>query len=160
MHCPFCNTEDTKVVDSRLLREGNQIRRRRECEHCKERFTTYETAVLSLPRIVKRDETRDLFSEEKLRLGMLKALEKRPVSVEKIENAIARLTRKALTVNEGEISSAQLGEWVMEELYQLDPVAYVRFASVYHSFQDIEAFRREITRLTKYDKRTKTKNER
>lgn len=155
MYCPFCHTEDTKVIDSRLLREGNQTRRRRECPDCKERFTTYETAELTLPRIIKRDGRRAVFSEEKLRAGMLRALEKRPVSTEQIEAAIGRIIRKATTCGEREIPSAQLGEWVMEELYQLDQVAYVRFASVYRCFQDIDEFRIEISRLTKYARRPK-----
>lgn len=158
MYCPFCNADDTKVIDSRLIREGNQTRRRRECPDCKERFTTYEIAELSLPRIIKRDGRRAPFAEEKLRAGMLRALEKRPVSVEQIETAIARIIRKAMTSGEREISSSQIGEWVMEELQQLDQVAYVRFASVYRCFQDIDEFRREISRLTRYAKRTKTKS--
>lgn len=153
MYCPFCNLSDTKVIDSRLIRESNQTRRRRECPDCKERFTTYETAELSLPRIVKRDGRRSPFNEEKLRSGILRALEKRPVSVEQVENAIARILRKAMTLSEREIPSSQLGEWVMEELRQLDQVAYVRFASVYRSFQDINEFKKEISRLTKHAKR-------
>lgn len=158
MYCPFCNAGDTKVIDSRLIREGNQTRRRRECPDCKERFTTYESAELSLPRVIKRDGRRAPFSEEKLRAGMLRALEKRPVSVEQIETAIARIFRKAMTCGEREIPSSQIGEWVMEELHQLDQVAYVRFASVYRCFQDIDEFRREISKLTRYAKRTKTKS--
>ncbi|TAK73014.1 MAG: transcriptional regulator NrdR [Gammaproteobacteria bacterium] len=157
MYCPFCNADDTKVIDSRLIREGNQTRRRRECPDCKERFTTYETAELTLPRIIKRDGRRAPFSEEKLRAGMLRALEKRPVSTEQIETAIARIMRKAMTSGEREIPSSQMGEWVMEELHQLDQVAYVRFASVYRCFQDIDEFHREIRRLTQHAKR-KTKS--
>lgn len=157
MYCPFCNADDTKVIDSRLIREGNQTRRRRECPDCKERFTTYEMAELSLPRIIKRDGRRAPFSEEKMRAGMLRALEKRPVSIEQIETAIARIFRKAMTSGEREIPSAQIGEWAMEELHQLDQVAYVRFASVYRCFQDIDEFRKEITKLTRYAKRTKTR---
>jgi transcriptional repressor NrdR len=155
MDCPFCNANDTKVIDSRLIREGNQTRRRRECSDCQERFTTYETAELSLPRVIKRDGRRAPFSETKLRAGMLRALEKRPVGIEQMETAIARLIRKAMTSGEREIPSAQIGEWVMEELQQLDQVAYVRFASVYRCFQDIDEFRREISRLTRYAKRSK-----
>jgi transcriptional repressor NrdR len=158
MYCPFCNADDTKVIDSRLIREGNQTRRRRECPGCKERFTTYEAAELSLPRVIKRDGRRALFSEEKLRAGMLRALEKRPVSVEQIETAIARIFRKAMTSGEREIPTSQVGEWVMEELHQLDQVAYVRFASVYRCFQDINEFQREISRLTRHAKRSKTKS--
>ncbi len=158
MYCPFCNAGDTKVIDSRLIRDGNQTRRRRECDDCNERFTTYEVAELSLPRIIKRDGRRAPYSEEKLRAGMLRALEKRPVSVEQIETAIARIIRKAMTSGEREIPSSQIGEWVMEELHQLDQVAYVRFASVYRCFQDIDEFRREITKLTRYAKRTEPKS--
>jgi transcriptional repressor NrdR len=157
MYCPFCQTGDTKVIDSRLIREGNQTRRRRECPECEERFTTYETAELSLPRVIKRDGRRAPFSEEKLRSGMLRALEKRPVSVEQIETAIVHIIRKAMTSGEREIPSPHIGEWVMEELHQLDQVAYVRFASVYRCFQDIDEFRREISRLTRHAKRIQTK---
>lgn len=159
MYCPFCNTVDTKVIDSRLLREGNQIRRRRECPTCEERFTTYESAELTLPRIIKRDGRRSPFSEEKLRAGILRALEKRPVSTEQIENAIARIIRLAMTSGEREISSSKIGEWVMEELQQLDQVAYVRFASVYRSFEDIDEFRKEISRLTRHAKKLKPESE-
>jgi transcriptional repressor NrdR len=149
MYCPFCYANDTKVTDSRLISEGNQVRRRRECLICKERFTTYETAELSLPRVIKRDGRRDLFHEEKLRGGILRALEKRPVALENIENAIHRIIQKSRTCGEREISTQQIGEWVMEELHNLDQVAYVRFASVYRSFQDIKEFREEVSRLEK-----------
>ncbi len=152
MYCPFCNADDTKVTDSRLMSEGNQIRRRRECIHCKERFTTYETAELSLPRVIKRDGRRDAFNEDKLRAGMQRALEKRPISSEAIENAISRILHKSRACGEREIPSAQIGEWVMEELHNLDQVAYVRFASVYRSFQDIKEFREEISRLENHTK--------
>jgi len=158
MYCPFCHAGDTKVIDSRLIREGNQTRRRRECPACKERFTTYEAAELSLPRVIKRDGRRAPFNEDKLRAGMLRAMEKRPVSIEQIETAIVRIIRRAMTSGEREIPSSHVGEWVMEELHQLDQVAYVRFASVYRCFQDIDEFRREISRLTRYAKRTKPKS--
>jgi transcriptional repressor NrdR len=154
MYCPFCNANDTKVTDSRLIRENNQVRRRRECLDCKERFTTYESAELSLPRLIKRDGRRDPFNESKLRAGLSRALEKRPISLEQVETAICQIIRKARTHGEREIPSALVGEWVMEELHNLDQVAYVRFASVYRSFQDINEFREEITRL-----QTKTKPE-
>lgn len=147
MYCPFCNANDTKVTDSRLMRETNQVRRRRECLICKERFTTYETAELALPSVIKRDDRRDSFSEEKLRAGILRALEKRPVSLEQIESAISHIIHKARASGEREIPSKQIGEWVMHELRNLDQVAYVRFASVYRSFQDIKEFREEISRL-------------
>jgi len=152
MYCPFCNANDTKVTDSRLIRESNQIRRRRECIICKERFTTYENAELELPRVIKRDGRRDLFNEDKLRAGILRALEKRPISLEQIENAVSRILHKSRVLGEREIAAQQLGEWVMEELQYLDQVAYVRFASVYRSFQDIQEFREEISRLEKHNK--------
>jgi len=157
MYCPFCNANDTKVIDSRLISEGNQTRRRRECPDCKERFTTYETAELSFPRVIKTDGRRTHFSEEKLRAGILRALEKRPVSFEEIEIAISRLLRKAMTSGEREIASSKLGEWVMDELKQLDQVAYVRFASVYRSFQDIDEFRKEVSKLARDAKKEKSK---
>ncbi len=157
MYCPFCNANDTKVIDSRLIREGNQTRRRRECPDCKERFTTYEAAELSLPRVAKRDGRRTAFNEDKLRAGLLRALEKRPVSIEQIETAIARIIKKAVMCGDREVPSSHIGEWVMEELHQLDQVAYVRFASVYRSFEDINAFQKEISRLTRHAKRTETK---
>lgn len=160
MYCPFCHAIDTKVIDSRLMREGNQIRRRRECPDCTERFTTYESAELTLPRLIKRDGRRAPFDEEKLRAGMLRSLEKRPVSTEQIESAIARILLKAMRSGEREISTAQVGEWVMEELQLLDQVAYVRFASVYKSFQDIDEFKKEISRLTQYAKRKPKKTHR
>jgi transcriptional repressor NrdR len=152
MYCPFCNANDTKVTDSRLIRESNQIRRRRECIFCKERFTTYENAELALPRIIKRDGRRDLFNEDKLRAGILRALEKRPISLEQIENAISRIIHKSRASGERELAAEQIGEWVMEELRHLDQVAYVRFASVYRSFQDIKEFREEISRLENHNK--------
>lgn len=151
MYCPFCNANDTKVTDSRLIREGNQVRRRRECLICKERFTTYEMAELTLPRIIKRDGRRDLFNEEKLRAGIMRALEKRPVSLEQIENALNHIIHQAHACGEREITSQQIGEWVMNELRKLDQVAYVRFASVYRSFQDIKEFREEVSRLENHN---------
>ncbi len=152
MYCPFCNANDTKVNDSRVMRETNQVRRRRECLICKERFTTYETAELSLPSVIKRDGRRDHFNEEKLRAGILRALEKRPVGLEYIENAIGHILHKARASGEREIASQQIGEWVMNELRNLDQVAYVRFASVYRSFQDIKEFQDEISRLENHNK--------
>lgn len=150
MYCPFCSADDTKVTDSRLIHEGNQVRRRRECFICKERFTTYETAELDLPRIIKRDGRRDVFSEDKLRAGIQRALEKRPISSERIEEIMNHVIRKARTSVEREIPSKQLGEWVMEELRHIDQVAYVRFASVYRSFQDLNEFREEIRLLEQH----------
>jgi transcriptional repressor NrdR len=147
MRCPFCDAQDTRVIDSRLAGGGDQIRRRRECLSCAERFTTYETAELSLPRIVKRDARREPFDEAKLRTGMLHALEKRPVATEHFEAAVNRVKRRMLAAGEREISADNIGEWVMEELRTLDQVAYVRFASVYRSFQDVQAFREIIEGL-------------
>jgi len=147
MRCPFCEAQETKVVDSRLASEGGQVRRRRECLTCAERFTTYESAELVMPRVVKSDGDREEFSEEKLRSGIRRALEKRPVSTEDIERAIQRIIHKIRTQGEREVSTRDLGEWVMSELHDLDQVAYVRFASVYRSFEDVHAFREVIDRL-------------
>ena len=147
MRCPFCGGMDTKVIDSRLAGEGSQVRRRRECTACGDRFTTYETAELLMPRIVKSDGTREPFNEEKLLTGVLRALEKRPVATERVHAAVSRMQHRLQSCGEREIQSRQLGEWVMEELRNLDQVAYVRFASVYRSFQDVSEFRDEIERL-------------
>lgn len=147
MHCPFCSTPDSKVIDSRLVSENNQIRRRRECINCKERFTTYETAELVLPRVVKNDGRRSPFDENKLRLGMVKALEKRPISVETVDAAVSRIIHKLRSSGEKEINSNFIGELVMRELLTIDQVAYVRFASVYRSFEDVNAFKKEIDQL-------------
>jgi len=138
---------DTKVIDSRLAGEGSQVRRRRECVECGERFTTYEAAELLMPRIVKTDGTREPFNEEKLLTGVLRSLEKRPVNTERIDAAISHIQRRLQSCGEREIPSRTLGEWVMEELRNLDQVAYVRFASVYRDFQDVSEFRDEIERL-------------
>ncbi len=147
MHCPFCAAKDTRVVDSRLFGGGDQVRRRRECTACKERFTTYEQAELSLPRVIKRDGTRVPFDEGKLRSGMLRALEKRPVPSDAIEAAISRIKHDLVVKGERDVRSREIGERVMEALRGLDEVAYVRFASVYRRFQDVNAFREEIERL-------------
>jgi transcriptional repressor NrdR len=147
MHCPFCGHEETKVTDSRLAGAGAQIRRRRECLSCAERFTTFETAELVMPLVVKSDQRRVPFDEAKLRGGMVKALEKRPVSREAIDDSITRITHKLRSMGEREVSSRTIGEIVMEELHHLDEVAFVRFASVYRSFQDVDAFRHEIEQM-------------
>lgn len=152
MHCPFCHTADTRVIDSRLVDEENQIRRRRECPSCNERFTTYEIVELLIPQIIKRDQRRVAFEEKKLRAGMMKALEKRPVSADQVETAISHIIRSLRALGEREISSTFLGETVMEQLRLLDQVAYVRFASVHRSFQDVHAFRDEIQRLEESSK--------
>ncbi|HEX9626750.1 MAG TPA: transcriptional regulator NrdR [Acidiferrobacterales bacterium] len=147
MRCPFCSADETRVVDSRLADDGDSVRRRRECEVCGERFTTFERAELRLPQIIKSDNRREPFSEDKLRGGMSRALEKRPVDAEAVEKAIGHIRHKLMACGEREVQSRTLGGWVMEELKELDPVAYVRFASVYRSFQDLEAFREEVQRL-------------
>ncbi|AFJ03566.1 Ribonucleotide reductase transcriptional regulator NrdR [Methylophaga frappieri] len=147
MRCPYCGAADSKVVDSRLSAEGDAIRRRRMCVICNERFTTYETAELSLPRLVKRDASREAFDEQKLRAGIMRALEKRPVSTDAIDHAVKQITRKIWATGEREIDSRLVGDWVMDALRELDEVAYVRFASVYRSFQDVNAFREEIERM-------------
>ena len=148
MHCPFCSYPDTKVIDSRLVAVGDQIRRRRECGHCNERFTTYETAELLMPKVVKQNGIRESFDDAKLQSGIRRALEKRPVSSENINAAIIRI-KKFLRANvDPEVASSIIGEQVMKELRQLDQVAYVRFASVYRRFQDLDEFRSEIESLT------------
>ncbi len=149
MRCPFCEASDTKVIDSRLASEGSVIRRRRACVACAERFTTFEVAELVYPRVIKGDGRREPFNEDKLRHGFQISLEKRPVDSEAIEAAIDRIKRRLHGTGEREVSSRQLGEWAMDELRGLDEVAYVRFASVYRSFQDVNAFREEIERLQK-----------
>jgi len=149
MRCPFCAAQDTRVVDSRLASEGDQVRRRRECASCKERFTSYEAAELTLPKIIKRDGARESFNEKKLRSGMQRALEKRPVNSEDIEAAISRIKKTMTAMGDREISADGLGELVMRELRALDHVAFVRFASVYRSFQDVDEFTQIIESMQK-----------
>ncbi len=152
MHCPFCGAVETKVIDSRLVAEGEQVRRRRECISCSERFTSYETAELLMPKLVKSNGNREPFNEDKLRAGILRSLEKRPVSVEQIETMIGHIKHTLRATGEREIPSRLLGEAVMEQLKQVDQVAFVRFASVYRSFQDIDEFRAEIDKLSETEK--------
>ena len=147
MRCPFCNADDTKVTDSRLANEGDAVRRRRECQNCTERFTTYEIAELVMPRIVKSGGNRVPFDEDKLRAGIMRALEKRPVETEQIEASINHIKQRLRNTGDRETDSQVLGGFVMDELRELDHVAYVRFASVYRSFEDVNAFREEIERL-------------
>ena len=147
MYCPFCSHEETKVIDSRLAGEGRQIRRRRQCLDCNERFTTFESAELVMPRLVKNDNSRQPFDESKIRSSMVRALEKRPVSSNELEQAIGRLIHRLRTMGEREVPSRLVGDLVMEELRALDEVAYVRFASVYRRFQDVTEFEEEIKRL-------------
>jgi transcriptional repressor NrdR len=157
MQCPFCDHIETKVIDSRLAADGSQIRRRRECLRCGERFTTFETAELLMPRIIKSDGSREPFDESKLKHGMIKALEKRPISSEAIDEAVGRINHKLRVLGEREVLARTVGELVMDELRHLDEVAYVRFASVYRSFQDVEAFRDEIERLRHHRRRRDSK---
>ncbi|AOS95786.1 Transcriptional repressor NrdR [Microbulbifer aggregans] len=148
MHCPFCSAEETKVVDSRLVAEGDQVRRRRECLECHERFTTFETAELLLPRVIKENGQREPFNEDKLRAGIQRAVEKRPVSTERVESAVAQIKHALQATGERELPARTVGELVMEQLRELDQVAYVRFASVYRRFEDVSEFAEEIDRLT------------
>ncbi len=149
MRCPFCMAQDTRVIDSRLANEGDQVRRRRECVVCKERFTTYEAAEFNLPRIIKRGGLREPFDENKLRAGILRALEKRPVSSDQIEAAITHIKKRLMAVGDREVEALEVGEQVMHELSRLDHVAFVRFASVYRSFQDVSEFTDMIADLQK-----------
>ena len=151
MHCPFCGADDTKVIDSRLVVEGDSVRRRRECQTCQERFTTFETAELVMPRVVKSNGSREPFDEEKLRRGMQKALEKRPVSIEEIDSSLNRILHELRSTGERELPSRRVGEEVMRELRNLDAVGYVRFASVYRDFQDVSEFQDEIQKLKTLD---------
>lgn len=147
MHCPFCNHSETRVNDSRLAGEGRQVRRRRECLSCGERFTTFETPELVMPAVMKRDRRREPFDEQKLREGMLAALRKRPVPAEAVEDAIERIVHRLQTYGEREVEASFIGELAMEELHALDEVAYVRFASIYRSFHDVTQFQDEIENL-------------
>ncbi|MCX7091544.1 MAG: transcriptional regulator NrdR [Legionellales bacterium] len=151
MHCPFCHAMDTKVIDSRLIADGAQVRRRRECIECQERFTTFESAELLMPVVIKRDGRRELFRFDNLRAGMLRALEKRPVSTDDLEAALVIITQKMRDTGEREIDSRQIGEWVMEQLFRLDHIAYVRFASVYKRFEDVSEFQQAIDQMNDGD---------
>ena len=155
MKCPFCNAPDTSVIDSRVSEEGDRIRRRRRCPNCDKRFTTYETVELRLPQVVKQDGNRAEFDREKLRTGFMRALHKRPVSAEDVEAAMSRVVQKLLSLGEREVASHKIGEMVMEELYKLDKVAYIRFASVYRSFQGAADFDDAIRELQGPDSRKK-----
>ena len=148
MQCPFCFAANTKVIDSRLVTEGNAVRRRRECQVCQERFTSFETAELLMPLDVKSNGVRDPFYEENLRHGIVRALEKRPVSVDQIEASLGRIMHQLRAKGEREVSSYEIGELVMSELRELDPVGYVRFASVYRDFQDVSEFAVEIQKFS------------
>jgi|TARA_B110000967_G_C18876843_1_gene558796 transcriptional repressor NrdR len=147
MKCPFCSKEDTQVIDSRVNEQGNSIRRRRRCSSCEKRFTTYEHIELSLPQVVKQDGKREEFSKEKLLHSFTRALHKRPVPVEFIDQAVESIVTKILANGDREIHSRDMGEIVMYELKKLDKVAYIRFASVYRSFSDVEDFNNAIKDL-------------
>ena len=149
MHCPFCSATDTKVIDSRLVAEGHQVRRRRECTECHERFTTFEGAELVMPRVIKRDGSRQPFDEDKLRGGMLRAVEKRPVAIDEIEQALTKIKSTLRATGEREINSEMIGNLMMEQLMSLDKVAYIRFASVYRAFEDVSQFGEAIAKLQK-----------
>lgn len=147
MRCPFCSTEETKVIDSRLAANGYQIRRRRECQNCKERFTTFESAELVVPYVIKNNGNREPFDAEKLRTGLRRALDKRPVSADDVEKAISQIIIQLQSMGEREVPSRHIGNLAMNTLKQLDKVAYIRFASIYLSFSDIEEFTKEIEKL-------------
>lgn len=149
MNCPFCHKENTRVVDSRLVPESNRVRRRRLCEHCGQRFTTYEILEESFPMLIKRDGSREAFNPTKARSGIHRAIEKRPVTAEQVDAVITYIENQLRGVADKEIPAKQIGEWIMQQLIDIDEVAYVRFASVYRSFQDVSAFQREIERLQK-----------
>lgn len=149
MHCPFCKTEDTQVIDSRVSDNGDSIRRRRRCFACQKRFTTYETVELRMPQVVKQDGSRIEFDLDKLRTGFMRALHKRPVPTPLVDDAVATITQQVLALGEREIPSRRIGEMVMKELYKLDKVAYIRFASVYKSFQDVGDFQDAIKEVQK-----------
>lgn len=147
MHCPFCAENDTKVIDSRLVADGHQVRRRRQCLACNERFTTFETAELVMPRVIKSNGNREPFDEDKMIGGLQRALEKRPVSADAVELSISMIKSQLRATGEREVSSEMIGNLVMDQLKELDKVAYIRFASVYRSFEDIREFGEEIARL-------------
>ena len=147
MHCPFCTETDTKVIDSRLVADGHQVRRRRQCLACSERFTTFETAELVMPRVIKSNGNREPFNEDKMIGGLQRALEKRPVSADAVELAISMIKSKLRATGEREVPSDMVGNLVMEQLKELDKVANIRFASVYRSFEDIREFGEEIAKL-------------
>jgi transcriptional repressor NrdR len=153
MKCPFCGSGDTQVIDSRVSEQGDSIRRRRRCVACQKRFTTYETVELRLPQVVKTNGTRSDFDPQKLRTGFQRALHKRPVPTEFVDQAIDRIVQQVLSLGEREIESRRIGEMVMDELYKLDKVGYIRFASVYRSFQDVSDFRDALKEVEAAPKR-------
>jgi transcriptional repressor NrdR len=157
MKCPFCNADDTSVIDSRVSEEGDRIRRRRRCLTCDKRFTTYETAELRLPQVVKQDGNRSEFDRDKLLTGFMRALHKRPVPTEHVDAAMDRIVQALLSLGAREIPSRSIGEMVMQELYKLDKVAYIRFASVYRSFQDADDFHDAIKEVQRPQRKKEIK---
>ena len=155
MKCPFCGSADTQVIDSRVSEPGDSIRRRRRCQQCQKRFTTYETVELRLPQVVKTNGSRSDFDADRIRVGFARALHKRPVPTEYVDAAINRIVQQVLSLGEREIPSRQIGEMVMDELYKLDKVGYIRFASVYRSFQDVADFRDAIKEVEAPSRRGK-----
>lgn len=151
MHCPFCNTPDTKVIDSRLAAGGMQIRRRRQCSSCGDRFTSFEVVELVMPRVIKSNDRIEPYDGEKLRRSIMLSLQKRPISIDQIDTTISQIEKTLRQLGEREIKSQRIGEEVMQALKDLDPVAYVRFASVYRDFQDIAAFKQELEGMDKTD---------
>ncbi|MDK2123392.1 transcriptional regulator NrdR [Parachitinimonas caeni] len=149
MKCPFCGSLDTQVVDTRMSDEGDSVRRRRRCAACDKRFTTHETAEVRLPQVVKLNGNRAEFDREKIRVSFMRALHKRPVPTQLVDEAIGRIVQKVLSLGEREIDSRRVGEMVMAELARLDKVAYIRFASVYRSFQDVDDFKDVIREVSK-----------
>lgn len=147
MHCPYCNTQDTKVIDSRLAAEGSQVRRRRQCNHCQERFTTFEVVEVVMPRIIKSSGKIEPFDADKLHRSIMLPLQKRPITIDEQDAMISRIEKRLRQMGEREILSKVLGEIVMSELKEVDDVAYVRFASVYRDFQDIAAFQKELANI-------------
>lgn len=156
MKCPFCGADDTQVIDSRVNDVGDSIRRRRRCAECDKRFTTYEVAELHLPQVVKQNGNREEFNRDKLRLSFTRALHKRPVPTEYVDRAMDRIVQTILAKGEREIMARELGEIVMQELKQMDKVAYIRFASVYRSFQDVDDFRNALRDLGDHPRRRST----
>ncbi|WP_374297735.1 transcriptional regulator NrdR [Acinetobacter sp.] len=144
MHCPFCDTSDSKVIDSRLAAQGAQIRRRRECIRCGERFTTFESYEVVMPRVIKSNGKNEPFDEQKLRRSLMHALQKRPVTQEQIEETLSNIQQQIRRLGERDVKSLTIGEIAMQSIFELDHVAYVRFASVYHDFQNLDAFREQI----------------
>ncbi len=153
MRCPFCSSPDTQVIDSRVLEAGDSIRRRRKCSACEKRFTTYETVELRMPQVVKSDGSRADFDVQKIRVGFQRALHKRPVPTEFVDAAIHRIVQQMLSRGEREVPARDVGEMVMQELYKLDKVAYIRFASVYRSFQDAADFHDALAEVESSAKR-------